>query len=374
MLGVIEMQVLVYSPNTDVMFDPTTLVLIGIGLGAQIFTYPFEQKARRRAPPGRPPPLARSPLTGGGTGTGAPERHRSVAALVELAVTLESNLAVEDRSRAPIGGADPADQHRRVQAAVRGLRRPVARGQLSGAREFDLIRFVMNSEVAVQGFFILSGYLVFGSYDRLGDTATFYRRRFLRIYPAYVAAVLLFLALGIGQALAFGRSVAWSEVPLYLAANLSTLNFLHPTVGGVFAGNTVEHLNGALWSIKVELMFYLLVPLLFWLATRLSFALVIALLIAGGALWWPVLSWLGEQFGVDRAALLQISGAGPAPLLRAGHRPVRARPKAPIGNATLLSLVAFALLLLLLAGAPREAMHALGLVAVIGAVTALPQA
>jgi hypothetical protein len=71
-LGVIEMQVLVYSPNTDVMFDPTTLVLIGIGLIAQIFTYPFEQKAQRRGPPGRPPPLAQSPLRDGGTVTARP--------------------------------------------------------------------------------------------------------------------------------------------------------------------------------------------------------------------------------------------------------------------------------------------------------------
>ena len=259
-------------------------------------------------------------------------------------MTLESNLPVEAgpprQSAAPIRLTNIAEL-RLVFAACVVLSHAV---QLSGARQFDLIRFVMNSEVAVQGFFILSGYLVFGSYDRLGDTATFYRRRFLRIYPAYAVAVLLFLALGISQALAFGRSVAWNEVPLYLAANLSTLNFLHPTVSGVFAGNTVEHLNGALWSIKVELMFYLLVPLLFWLAKRLSFTLVIALLIAGGALWWPVLSWLGEQVGVNVPLSFKYQVPGQLHFFALGIA-LFARTKGAIGTATLLALVAFALLL-----------------------------
>lgn len=244
--------------------------------------------------------------------------------------------------------------------------------QLARLSQLDIIRVVMNSEVAVQGFFILSGYLVFGSYERLGDTRTFYRRRFLRIYPAYLIAVLLFLSLGIGQALAFGRSVAWHELPAYLAANLSTLNFLHPTVGGVFEGNNVAQINGALWSIKVELMFYLLVPLLFWLAKRLSVVVVVALLIVAGALWWPVLSALGAHFGIAVPLSFKYQVPGQLHFFALGIA-LFARTRGLIGTYTLVALVGFALLLLLLAGVPREALHALGLVGVIGVVSALPQ-
>lgn len=244
--------------------------------------------------------------------------------------------------------------------------------QLAGATEFDLIRFVMNSEVAVQGFFILSGYLVFGSYDRLRDTRSFYRRRFLRIYPAYIVAVLLFLLLGIAQALAFGRSVAWDELAPYLAANLSTLNFLHPTVGGVFAGNSVPHLNGALWSIKVELMFYVLVPPLYWLSMRVPIGFLSVLLIVAGVLWWPVLTRLGEQLGIAVPLSFKYQVPGQLHFFALGIA-LFARTKERITTAGLASIIAVTLLLLLLTGAPREAMHALGLVVVIGTVAALPQ-
>jgi peptidoglycan/LPS O-acetylase OafA/YrhL len=116
-----------------------------------------------------------------------------------------------------------------------------------------LLRTILNSEAAVQAFFILSGYLVCGSYGRLRDPLQFYTRRVLRIYPAYLVAVLLFLALGLGQAMILGNAVAWGDLPRYLIANLTTLNFLQPTVGGVFASNLQPMINGALWSIKVEL-------------------------------------------------------------------------------------------------------------------------
>lgn len=76
-LGVIEMQVLVYSPNTDVMFDPTTLVLIAIGLIAQFFTYPFERRRSGRPtytvrPGGLPPPASRMPGPARGPGARTP--------------------------------------------------------------------------------------------------------------------------------------------------------------------------------------------------------------------------------------------------------------------------------------------------------------
>ena len=226
--------------------------------------------------------------------------------------------------------------------------------QLAAAHQFDVIRVVMNSEVAVQGFFILSGYLVFGSYDRIRDPATFYIRRFLRIYPAYFVAVLLFLALALVQTALLGRGIAWDEVGPYLAANLATLNFLQPTIGGVFAGNLAQAINGALWSIKVEMMFYAAVPLLFG-ATRYVPMVVLALaLVAFGVAWWPALSFLGEAWG----------GAVPESL----------RNQLP-GQLHFfgLGVALFALVSLVAVGDAKAAAHALGLVTVIGAVSAMPK-
>jgi peptidoglycan/LPS O-acetylase OafA/YrhL len=234
------------------------------------------------------------------------------------------------------------------------------------------LRMVLNSEAAVQGFFVLSAFLVCGSYSRILDPLKFYKRRFLRIYPAYIMAVLLFLGLGIAQALLRGVPVAWNELPRYLAANLSTLNFIQPTLGGVFAGNAITAINGALWSIKVELMFYAVLPLLFAVGQRTSFFALAAVMIAAGALYWPILTWLGESLGVawppsfryQLPGQLHFFGLGVALFAWSRHK---------IGTRGMMALAVWAPLLLVMVGARYEATHALVLVTIIAGVTALPQ-
>jgi len=235
-----------------------------------------------------------------------------------------------------------------------------------------LMRVILNSEAAVQGFFILSGFLVCGSYRSIADPVKFYVRRLLRIYPAYFVAVLLFLALGIAQALLRGIPIAWHELPRYLAANLSTLNFLQPTVGGVFAGNWLEAINGALWSIKVEIMFYALLPLIYAIGSRISFAAVAALMIAAGTLYWPVLTWLAERWDVALPLSFRYQLPGQLHYFGLGVA-LFARSRGEIGTVTMVALVAWALLLLALFNDPRESVQALVLVGIIGGLTAVPQ-
>lgn len=69
-LGVIQMQVLIYSPNTDVMFDPTTLVLITLGIAAHFLTFPYDARRRRQIFYQGQPFSGASPLTDPRLGTG----------------------------------------------------------------------------------------------------------------------------------------------------------------------------------------------------------------------------------------------------------------------------------------------------------------
>ncbi len=171
--------------------------------------------------------------------------------------------------------------------------------QLAQFSEHDILRHIFSSEIAVQGFFILSGFLVLGSYSRTLDAVQFYTRRFLRIYPGYVVAVLLFLSLGLGQAFVQDGDVNQSQIFRYLVVNLLLLNFLQPGIEGVFRDGMYQEINGALWTIKVEVMFYALVPLLYRLGRRWSFRAIAVALIVIGLLWRPLLGVIGSTYEVS---------------------------------------------------------------------------
>lgn len=237
--------------------------------------------------------------------------------------------------------------------------------QLAAASRFDIIRVVLNSEVAVQGFFILSGYLVFGSYDRIRKPLSFYRRRIARIYPAYFVAVTLFLVLVLAQARILGDAIAWADLGPYLGFNLATLNFLQPGIGGVFADNTMHAINGALWSIKVELMFYACVPALFVLGLRTSQTTLALALIVIGAAWRPLVELLGARLGIGPLEVLWNQLPGQLHYFGLGIA-LFAFSKGKIGLPALAAIVAFALALLLVLAGLRSAAHVLGLVTVIG--------
>jgi len=51
--------------------------------------------------------------------------------------------------------------------------------------------FSIGAMVGVQGFFVLSGYLVFASFERSESVALYAEKRFRRLYPAYAVVILV---------------------------------------------------------------------------------------------------------------------------------------------------------------------------------------
>ncbi|MGH8765369.1 MAG: acyltransferase family protein [Burkholderiales bacterium] len=156
----------------------------------------------------------------------------------------------------------------------------------------------LSSEVAVRAFFVVSGLLVFMSFDRTRNLAAYGEKRVRRIYPAYFtvvacAAVLLFFFSDAGAAdyaLGMGK---------YLAANLVFLNFLSPTLPGVFDGNALREINGALWTLKIEVMFYVAVPMFAWVFVRFGRLRTIAVTYALSALYVWVFNAMAARNGDD---------------------------------------------------------------------------
>jgi peptidoglycan/LPS O-acetylase OafA/YrhL len=149
---------------------------------------------------------------------------------------------------------------------------------------FDLIRLLAATQVAmlhsiehlevpigdwellvayvpgVPAFFFISGFLISASWERNPNIRTFFSNRFLRIFPGLWAATLL----AVVTLLIFGSG-------LDIRGNLSTFVlwfFTQSTIfqawtPGFLRGYGVGAVNGSLWTIAVELSFYVFIPFLY---------------------------------------------------------------------------------------------------------------
>jgi len=135
--------------------------------------------------------------------------------------------------------------------------------------------FQMSSVLAVNSFFIVSGFLIFMSYENTKSIGIFLRKRFSRIYPGYSFVVLFVAVFAIFISNSSLSDYLSSGFIPYLVSNLLTLNFLHSTLPGVFVNNAIHEVNGALWTIKIELMFYLSVPIIIYFIRKSNVIIVI---------------------------------------------------------------------------------------------------
>lgn len=127
----------------------------------------------------------------------------------------------------------------------------------------------------VPTFFLISGFLIGASYLRSGPSKLgyFFRNRALRIYPAlWVCVLLSTLAM-----MATGYLATQSVTPVgfagWIAGQVTVVQFYNPGFMRQFGTGV---LNGALWTIAVELQFYVLMPVLAYLlqARRWLFGLL----------------------------------------------------------------------------------------------------
>ena len=135
---------------------------------------------------------------------------------------------------------------------------------LTQLKNFECFKY-FDSNFAVKGFFAISGFLVMKSYASSKSILQFAEKRIRRIYPAYTSSILLCVIIAsYASTLDLESFIKSAVIYKYMASNLVFLNFLQPTIPFVFENNPVQALNGALWTIKVEVMLYFCIPGIFW--------------------------------------------------------------------------------------------------------------
>lgn len=141
--------------------------------------------------------------------------------------------------------------------------------ELSQSKNLEFLYNFSNSTIAVQGFFIISGFLVAKSFINTPSIKEYFIKRAKRILPAYVVVILFATVF-----MAFFSSYSFSEyfsdfnVYQYLGWNLIFLNFMHPCLPGLFENNLLCAVNGSLWTLKVEESFYVVLPFIFYLIRK----------------------------------------------------------------------------------------------------------
>lgn len=128
-------------------------------------------------------------------------------------------------------------------------------------------------QLAIDGFFLISGYLILKSFYASSGLKSYLLKRVLRIYPAFIAAsffcILIVAPLSSGWAVIGQLGIKdW----LFTVFKMSILET--PSVEGV----KVISLNGSMWSIWLEFVCYLSIPTFFYLGLHKRGLYLIALL------------------------------------------------------------------------------------------------
>lgn len=179
---------------------------------------------------------------------------------------------------------------------------------LLGLRVVQPLHAVLDAFPGVPIFFVISGFLISGSLLRGSSLRSYARNRVLRIYPAlwvcfaFTAVVVVMSGvIGVGFLLT-PRGLAWVGSQLILATGTPD------AVRGFGSGTP----NASLWTIGVELQFYVLLALLLrWRSASVRVARSRVLAVALVSVACALASALLAQHGQVRAVRLLDATAAP---------------------------------------------------------------
>lgn len=116
--------------------------------------------------------------------------------------------------------------------------------------------------IAVYTFFIISGFLITMSFDKSKNFFQFLKSRVLRIFPGLVVVVCLSILI-LGPIFTTHPLINYFIDPkTYDYLKIISLKFWSDSLPGVFETNVHGGINGSLWTLYFEFLFYLVVGIL----------------------------------------------------------------------------------------------------------------
>lgn len=113
------------------------------------------------------------------------------------------------------------------------------------------------SSIGLNGFFVLSGFLIYQSLERSTSYFNYFWKRILRIFPALIVVLLLTLFL---SPIIYDSSISFflnKDVYTYFFRNIS-LYHMQFEIEGIFDKNPYPSaINGSLWTIPYEFTLYI---------------------------------------------------------------------------------------------------------------------
>lgn len=148
---------------------------------------------------------------------------------------------------------------------------------------FDLSFLAQAGHVGLDFFFVLSGFLIFRSVYLHGVNWHYFKRRWLRIAPLYYLSIVIAVFLLNPHIWLEGLSGTWNI--------LAHLFFLQS-----FSPSTYYGINPVLWSLSIEMVFYLFLPLFFLFtkkSTKRIVGIAILMIVATYLFRW----WITQYYG-----------------------------------------------------------------------------
>lgn len=135
------------------------------------------------------------------------------------------------------------------------------------ASNYDYFRY---GYLGVEFFFIISGFVIFFTLENTSNFSSFWKKRIIRLFPSmFFASIIIFTFFLIFDFTNFSFSQKILDF-------ITSITFIKPTlINNLFDSFfgiqlKLNYLNGSFWSLWVEIQFYLLASIVFFL-NRLSF-------------------------------------------------------------------------------------------------------